>query len=250
MHGKSTSSEAIFFTDANTHYHPSTFPNLYYHFLKYRSLISARLVHINSHQFPAHIFSNPAVFKIAALADSAVDRSTNTFIRKFENIFGVSFGVNGSLYVVPSSFFRVSIIKHERIQNDDFFLGVLASKSFGFFFASDSYCFESVNLSLSQIFRSKFRDARGHFSTSLALLNYPLHPIQYLGIFARLCLWNLPLISFIFCILLSPPLFSYLFFFGFPFLFLCIFYNRKLIVLLAAQLGFLYGMFFGPLVKW
>lgn len=249
-HLSSTEADYVIFSDANTFYSPTTLSSLYKASSLSGTLASGTLCHVSKSSLDAHLLEDLSLCNSGILTQSYLSRSTNRHWREIESLLNVSLGVNGALYIVPTVFMESVNIRHPSIQNDDFFFGVLISSVIGYTYAPESFCFEACDVRPLKIFASKYRDARGHYTTLLSLLNYRLKPIQYIGLLFRLALWNIPIIVLLICILLSH--FSttaviislcLLFFFSFV-------SRLKAILILSSFIGFWDGIIRGQLLRW
>jgi hypothetical protein len=249
-HLSGTKADYVIFSDANTFYSPTTLFSLYHASSESGKLASGTLCHVTKGSLHSYLLEDISLSNCHTLAESSLARSTNRYLRVIESYLNVSLGVNGALFIVPTSFMNCVTIRDRNIQNDDFFLGVLISSVIGYTYATNSFCFEASDVKLANISASKYRDARGHFHTLVSLLKYKLKPIQYIGLLCRCALWNIPIIILVILILFFSHS-AITSFVSISLVFaLSLVFRSKAILILSSFIGFWDGIIRGQLVRW
>lgn len=123
---------------------------------------------------------------------------------RLEQRLGIFTGANGGCYAVAHHVID-GIWTAPSIRNDDFAISVYAASRGSVCYMSDARAYEVEDLSLTQAFHQKYRDALGHHQAIRWLLDYCGDTaVRRKAVVFRLCYWSLPLLlSFLACLALG-----------------------------------------------
>ena len=121
---------------------------------------------------------------------------------RIEERLGKSSGANGGLYMV-SAVSMQNIVNLDRVRNDDFIISCYAQRNGKTAWCAAAKAFET-EYSDKNLFRAKFRDARGHMQALAWLFRNIESKWTYYFVCMRLFFWFTPLIFFILILLAYP----------------------------------------------
>lgn len=165
-------------------------------------------------------------------------------IEKRLNLFS---GANGACYAVS----RQAVDKiwaNPAVRNDDFIISVYAATRSSICYLGNAKAYEVENLTVTNIFHQKYRDALGHHQAICWLQRCCIDSVRmWKAVASRLCYWSLPLMAVLFLLTTFGPLLSLIIVF-----ILQIFPRvRDMTVRIAAlYIGYISGFIKQPPVRW
>lgn len=130
------------------------------------------------------------------------DKNKLSFRHRIEEKIGKSSGANGGLYMVRTISMR-GIYNFECAMNDDFIISCYAQRSGRTAWCATAKAFE-IEYNDNNVFRAKFRDARGHLQALRWLFSNIESKWTYYFAGMRLVYWFSPLIIFLLTISILP----------------------------------------------
>lgn len=177
----------------------------------------------------------------------AQKNATLPYRMRLEQRLGIFTGANGGCYAVAHNVIE-DIWTAPSIRNDDFAISVYAASRGSVCYMGDARAYEVEDLSLTQAFHQKYRDALGHHQAIRWLLDYCVDTaVRRKAVVFRLCYWSFPLLLVLLaCFALGPlaSAISALLLQVFPRL------RRVTIRTIALYFGYFVGYLNPPSVRW
>lgn len=165
---------------------------------------------------------------------------------RMEHTLGVFTGANGGCYCV-----RADLVSKLGtvcpVRNDDFFISVCAASFSSARSLPNMRAFEVEDLTASQAYQQKFRDALGHYQAIKAILAHARNGHAWLAVLLRLFYWLVPLLVLMGLVGVCGPVIAAV---GSVFLFLMPKTRRTVVRTIALYAGFVTGVVRPPTVAW
>ena len=166
---------------------------------------------------------------------------------RLEQRLKVFTGAHGGCYAVARHVIN-GIWTAPSIRNDDFAISVYAATRGSVCYLSDARAYEVEDLTLTQVFHQKYRDALGHHQAVRWLLDYCGDTaVSRKAVIFRLCYWSFPLLLAFLAVLALGPLASAI---AALLLQMIPRVRRVTIRTIALYLGYFFGYLNPPSARW